>query len=597
MDKSNRGTSIRYHVDDYCVLDLETTSNIVVRTDIIEISAIKVRGNKTVAEFSTLVNPHCHIPEEATAVNNITDAMVCNAPDLGAVVDSFLEFIGDDVIVGYNNSGFDMIIVNDALMRLRGKPFSNDYIDVRYMAQRTLSGVVNYKLETVCKYYLLDTAGEHRALKDCYLTKDCYDKLYAEFGESVFGSKKTGRSGIKTQYTAETLALQELQSILELIIADGKITVDEFKALKEWMGEHDNLQGSYPFDRVFFALDRVLEDGVISQEELEELQMLFSDFVDPVKSRGCHEEIDTLIGKHVCVTGDFDYGNRNEVFVLIENAGGIIDKNVKKATDYVVVGAQGSDNWKTGNYGGKIQKALEMNEKGASIKIMEEKDFIPCAKRLIEENDESETTSCAGDFNADDWEKDVREMLEALISEYELPKGSLFLSDNPGQKDPSVIISHSVCIWEPDYPVMPNKASEQNKIVLTVTKPLKTDKQVLEFSVRKTQENDLRQYLPEDAEIMPETKTDKETRTVRIRIKDTSPHLTGYIRSHTEYCVQHYQSKEARFGCCSQMEACSDARKCLHTNKLYSKACMYRENLESGRIFYGKNRNTDGEAS
>lgn len=264
------------------------------------------------------------------------------------------------------------------------KPFKNNYIDVLHAARRSLPDVENHKLETISKYYSLDTAGAHRALQDCYLTKNCYDRLFDQFGDKAF-EKKESRGGIRVQFSPETIALQELQSLLEDIIRDGEVTLVEFSALKTWMEEHRDLQGNYPFDRVFNALDNVLEDGRVCPDELLELQMLFSDFVDPVKNRSCHEKIESLDGEHVCVTGDFDYGSRSEVFELIESIGGIIDKTVKKATAYVVVGAKGSENWKTGNYGSKIQKALEWNDKGADIKIVQESDFIPCVIQIAKE--------------------------------------------------------------------------------------------------------------------------------------------------------------------------------------------------------------------
>lgn len=46
-----------------------------------------------------------------------------------------------------------------------------------------------------------------------------------------------------------------------------------------------------------------------------------------------------------------------------------------------------------------------------------------------------------------------------------------------------------------------------------------------------------------------------------------------------------------QFGCCSRYEKCSDARKCIHPDASISAACMYKKNLDEGRIFYGKNRN------
>ena len=45
------------------------------------------------------------------------------------------------------------------------------------------------------------------------------------------------------------------------------------------------------------------------------------------------------------------------------------------------------------------------------------------------------------------------------------------------------------------------------------------------------------------------------------------------------------------FGCCSRFNECSDAKKCISPYPDLAEGCMYRTNLEAGRIFYGKNRN------
>ena len=171
-DREHKGTSIKKYVDDYSIVDLETTAVFVGSADIIEISALKVRDNKVIDKFSTLVNPHYHIPEEATAVNHITDKMVDN------------------------NAAFDMNMIYDKSLEIIGFPFTNDYIDLLHSARRCLVDLENHKLETVSKHYKLDTEGEHRALKDCYLTKECYDKLYSEFGDEAFyrSSKSSGNN-------------------------------------------------------------------------------------------------------------------------------------------------------------------------------------------------------------------------------------------------------------------------------------------------------------------------------------------------------------------------------------------------------------------
>lgn len=40
------------------------------------------------------------------------------------------------------------------------------------------------------------------------------------------------------------------------------------------------------------------------------------------------------------------------------------------------------------------------------------------------------------------------------------------------------------------------------------------------------------------------------------------------------------------FGCCSLYKECSKEKHCLHSDLLYATACMYRKNLEAGKIFY-----------
>lgn len=578
-----KGKSANAHVDNYCVLDLETTGVFVNSAEIIEIAALKVRDNKVVDEYATLVNPECHIPAAATAVNNITDDMVKDAPLLGSVIDDFLNFVGDDVIVGYNNAGFDMNLIYDRTQSLRDKFFTNDYVDILHAVRRSLPELENAKLETVSKYYMFDITGEHRALKDCYLTKSCFDKLYEEFGDKAFKKASHKSSGHGFQYSAETLALRELQNLLKGMLEDGQITRDEVDTIRYWLEEHTELSGNYPFDKAFNALDNVLEDGRITEEELNDLKTIFTEIVDPVKSQGCNEEIRTLVEKQVCLTGEFDYGPKSAVEKLICEAGGIIDKGVKKTTHYVVVGAYGSDAWKTGNYGGKIQKAMEWNSKGQNIVIIEEKNFIPAVEYLLEHPEECNCNE--NEVASYDWKTPIQAMLDEMVIEEELPSNSLYLMANYG-RDNKTITSYSVCIYEPDYPSLPNSIKDpaRNSIVINI----KEKETLLELLISEVQYGDI--GAPTGAEIK-ELKSDKIN--VHALLPSDSPELVEYIKKSTKYAYANYVSKASSFGCCSRYNECSDARRCIHPNKLFGKACMYRKNLDAGRIFYGKNRNID----
>lgn len=63
-----------------------------------------------------------------------------------------------------------------------------------------------------------------------------------------------------------------------------------------------------------------------------------------------------------------------------------------------------------------------------------------------------------------------------------------------------------------------------------------------------------------------------------------------FVHDILDYSVNTFEPSD-KFGCCSKYIECSNAKKCLHENLFYSKSCFYRKNLESGKIFYGENKN------
>ncbi|MDF2843823.1 MAG: hypothetical protein K0R00_2249 [Herbinix sp.] len=83
-----------------------------------------------------------------------------------------------------------------------------------------------------------------------------------------------------------------------------------------------------------------------------------------------------LQGKVCCLSGNFVRGSKSDVEALIVNSGGSCVTGLNKSVDYLIVGGQGSGDWKYGNYGAKIRKALEMQEKGSHIVIVKEESLF-----------------------------------------------------------------------------------------------------------------------------------------------------------------------------------------------------------------------------
>lgn len=175
--KNTRGKRLNQYIKNYVVFDLETTGIRQNVDEIIEISALRVRDHQISNEFTTLVNPGMHIPSAATAVNNITDEMVKDAPKLADVMESFLSFIGNDVLVGHNIHTFDMNFIHRASLMLYETEIKNDYIDTLYMARKCVPELSHHRLSDMADHFHISTQGAHRALNDCRMNQKIYEEL------------------------------------------------------------------------------------------------------------------------------------------------------------------------------------------------------------------------------------------------------------------------------------------------------------------------------------------------------------------------------------------------------------------------------------
>lgn len=181
MSGETKGKKRMQYVPDYVVFDLETTGVNPKLDAIIEISGVKVRNQQVTDTFSRLVNPGRPIPDSATAVNGITDAMVSEESGLAEILPEFLDFIGTDILVGHNIHTFDMLFLWNAMEALFGKTIPNDYIDTLALARYCLPQLSHYRLVDIASYYQISTKGAHRALNDCIMNQQCYERLGEEY--------------------------------------------------------------------------------------------------------------------------------------------------------------------------------------------------------------------------------------------------------------------------------------------------------------------------------------------------------------------------------------------------------------------------------
>ena len=164
-------------LQEYCVVDLETTGLSASEAHIIEMAAIHVREGNICDSFSRLIRISTPIPEEVTKLTGLTDEKLEHEGiPLEQAIPEMLEFIGNRPMVGYN------VVFDIAFLRVACKhlviPFPRvKTVDVLELARRKMLGLPSLKLERLAEHYHLTELTLHRAMNDCRMTNQIYMKL------------------------------------------------------------------------------------------------------------------------------------------------------------------------------------------------------------------------------------------------------------------------------------------------------------------------------------------------------------------------------------------------------------------------------------
>ena len=156
---------------DFVVFDVETTGLSPQFGDrIIEMAAVKIRNQKIIDRFDSLVNPQREVSFAAFSVNGISDEMLVGAPLASTILPKFLKFIEDSVIVGHNIK-FDMKFLNNELM-LAGLPQRDGQrtIDTVRMSRGIIPELGKYSLAIVSHFMEIKNMQQHRAMADVETT-------------------------------------------------------------------------------------------------------------------------------------------------------------------------------------------------------------------------------------------------------------------------------------------------------------------------------------------------------------------------------------------------------------------------------------------
>ena len=178
---SNNSNIKEEQKNNYVVVDIETDGLEATKNSILEIGAVRAISGKT-EEFHKLIKYDSLLPESIVKLTGITNELLNDeGEDLAVSLEEVVEFVGDNIIVGYNIN-FDMRFINFALKKLNKNAISNKTIDLLPIVKKENMYLSDYKLETVLESYGEKGKVAHRALDDARQIYNLSRKL-KKFGQ------------------------------------------------------------------------------------------------------------------------------------------------------------------------------------------------------------------------------------------------------------------------------------------------------------------------------------------------------------------------------------------------------------------------------
>lgn len=167
----------------FVAFDTETTG-LHASDRLVELGAVRFRGDVVEGEWSTLVDPGTAIPGEATLVHGIRNPDVAGSPPAAEALAAFLDFIQGAALVGHN-APFDIRVLAHELLRA-GLPLpDNPVLDTCAIPRRLQLDVPNHRLATLADRFGVPQGRGHRALADARVARGLLEAYLRDLGPAA----------------------------------------------------------------------------------------------------------------------------------------------------------------------------------------------------------------------------------------------------------------------------------------------------------------------------------------------------------------------------------------------------------------------------
>jgi hypothetical protein len=185
----------------------------------------------------------------------------------------------------------------------------------------------------------------------------------------------------------------EMLGLIRGLLADGRLTDEEILLFRDWLRATPEAASAWPGRHLADRVMRVLADGIITEEEREDLTALMREVSGDVVQGAPGDQKEAfytptgaafdvpappivLGSRHFVLTGQFITGTRSHCEGLVTTRGGTCQSTPTRQTNYLVIGSIGSEQWAHSAYGRKIERAIALRDAGQPIGIVAEEHWV-----------------------------------------------------------------------------------------------------------------------------------------------------------------------------------------------------------------------------
>jgi DNA polymerase III epsilon subunit-like protein len=394
----------------FVVVDVETANPD--PSSICQIGIVRFVAGTVAERWEQLIDPEAEFDAIHSMIHGIDEGDVAHAPTLPEVFAACTSRLGGGVVVSHTR--FDQVALAAAARRYDLACPEWRWLDSAAVARRAWPeryGRSGYGLQNVAADLGI-VYEPHKAADDAWAAGQVLLQAIAATGRGVrewlepfkvpvspppSGQPPKRRGGKKKLLDKHgqppasfTVALRSARSTSELIgvakgvIADGVVSESEFGLLVSWLEANPEAAGCYPGNILSRRIERILADGRVDPDELEDMAALLRELTGASQGEIRAANLSATLpldvpqpqlefpGRRFVFTGTFAYGPRLICEQEVLARGGAIAKNLNRRTDYLVIGTIGSQNWYHTTHGRKIEEAVRLREEGFRVAIIAE---------------------------------------------------------------------------------------------------------------------------------------------------------------------------------------------------------------------------------